>query len=75
MGERLTWKEIKERYPDMWLGLTDVKYKNNDDITIESAVVKYDDKTKTELIYMSIAGEVVAKYTTPDNVLQMGVLG
>ena len=75
MNKRLTWKEIKEQYPDKWVGLIDVKYKNNDNITIESAVVKYTDKTKTELIYMSLAGEIVAKYTTPDNTLQLGVVG
>ncbi len=24
--ERLTWKEIQEKYPDQWVGLTDVEY-------------------------------------------------
>lgn len=38
--ERLTWKQMQEKYPNQWLGLVDVKYKNDDGATVESAVVK-----------------------------------
>ena len=24
MGERMTWEEIQEKYPDQWVGLVDV---------------------------------------------------
>ena len=24
--ERLTWKQIQEKYPDQWIGLTEVKF-------------------------------------------------
>ena len=75
MGERLTWEEMQEKYPDMWLGLTDVKFVNDDGVSVESAVVKYTDKTKTELAYLALAGEVVPQYTTPDNCLQIGAVG
>ena len=37
--ERLTWKEIEERYPDTWVGLSNVKFVNNDGANIETAVV------------------------------------
>ena len=74
MGERLTWEEMQEKYPDMWLGLTDVKFVNDDGVSVESAVVKYTDKTKTELGYMALAGEIVSVYTTPDNIFQLGAV-
>ena len=73
--ERMTWKEIQEAYPDQWLGLVDVKYLNNDGISIESAVVKYMDKSKSELTRMMLDGEIIARYTTPDHAFQLGMVG
>ena len=76
MSERLTWKEIQEKYPDQWV-LIEVKYKPDNDATIESAVVKYVDKSKDELTLMQIQtnGEILGRYTTPDNVFQLGTVG
>ena len=67
MGERMTWKEIVEKYPDQWVGLTDVE---RDGASVRSAVVKYADKTGDELIGMQIADDsnLYSTYTTPDNV-------
>lgn len=39
MSKRMTWKEIHDTYPDMWVALDDVKYLNNDRINVESAIV------------------------------------
>lgn len=39
MSERLTWKEIQEKYPDQWVALDAVKYMNDDGCNVESAVV------------------------------------
>lgn len=75
MAERLTWEEIQEKYPDQWVGLVDVKYLEDDGISIESAVVKYLDKTKSELTKMALNGEIISRYTTPDNVFQLGMIG
>lgn len=72
--DRMTWKEIQEKYPDQWVGLIHVKYIEDDGISIESAVVKYLDKPKGELTRMALRGEVVSRYTTPDNALQSGVV-
>ena len=72
---RMTWKEIQEKYPDQWVGLIDVKYVENDGISIESAIVKHIDKTKGELTRMALRGEIVSRYTTPDNTLQLGTVG
>lgn len=72
--ERLTWEQIQERYPDKWVGLVDVKYVNDDGVSVESAIVKYTDKSKDELIMMAIKGGVYAIYTTPDNVFHSGLI-
>ena len=75
MSERLRWEEIQERYPDQWVGLVDVKYVDDDGISIESAVIKYLDKTKRELTMKALNGEIVSRYTTPDHIFQLGMLG
>lgn len=75
MTERMTWKEIQEKYPDQWVGLVDVEYMNNDGVSIETAVVKYADKSKSELTRLALEGEIVSRYTTPDNMFQLGMVG
>lgn len=74
-GQRMTWEEIQEKYPDNWVGLVDVKYVDDDGISIESAVIKYLDKSKSELTKKALNGEIVSRYTTPDNIFQLGMLG
>lgn len=39
MSERLTWKEIQEKYQDQWVALSDVTWLNNDGCNVESAIV------------------------------------
>ena len=73
MGHRLTWEEIQKRYPDQWVGLTDIDWR--DSSNINSAVVKYSDKTKEELLIMQINDEIFSCFTTPDNVFQLGMAG
>jgi hypothetical protein len=74
--ERLTWDEIAEKYPMQWVGLIDVVYMDNDGITVESAFVKYTDKTKSELAMMAIRGEdVIPWFTTPNDTFQLGAVG
>ena len=72
-GQRLTCKEIQEKYPDQWVGLVDIVWQN--DSNIESAVVKYADKSKEELLIMQVKDEIFSCYTTPDNVFQLGMAG
>ncbi|MDE7313717.1 MAG: hypothetical protein K2N87_19180 [Eubacterium sp.] len=73
MSERLTWKQIQEKYPDQWVGLVDIRWRN--DSNIDSAVVRYTDKSKEELLMMQINNEIFSCYTTPDNVFQLGIAG
>lgn len=52
LEKRMTWREIQEKYPEQWVGLTDVEYKPDNDASIRSAIVKYTDKSKDELTEM-----------------------
>lgn len=73
--KRMTWNEIQQAYPDQWIGLVDVKYLNDDGVSIESAVVKYTDKPKGELTRMMLDGKIISRYTTPDHAFQLGMVG
>ena len=75
MADRMTWEEIQKKYPDQWVGLVDVKYVDDDGISVESAVVKYTDKSKSDLTRLALKGEIISRYTTPDNIFQMGMIG
>lgn len=75
MMKRLTWEQIQEQYPDQWVGLSDVQYVNNDGASVESAVVKYADKTKSELTRLVLKGEIISRHTNPDGHLQLGMVG
>lgn len=73
--ERLTWKEIQEKYPDQWVGLTDVEYYPDNNATIKSAVIKYTNMSKGELTRRMLNGEIISRYTTPDRAFQLGMVG
>ena len=73
--KRMTWDEIQKTYPDQWVGLVDVKYLNDDGVSIESAVVKYTDKSKGELTRLMLDGGIESVYTTPDHKFQLGMVG
>lgn len=72
--ERLTWEQIQEKYPDQWVGLLDVKYEENDGITIESAIIGYTGLSMDTLTKMMLHGKCVARYTTPDHVFSLGMI-
>ena len=75
--ERLSWKEIAEKYPDQWVGLVDVINEENNYSTIKSAVVKYTGMSKADLTHLQIVtkGKVIASYTNPNGAFQLGVMG
>lgn len=66
--ERMSWDKIKEKYPDKWVGLTEVKWEKPNSPNVESAVVSYVSDDKDEIISRRLTGErVCAIYTTPQN--------
>jgi len=73
--EKLTWRQIQEKYPDQWVGLVDVEFEPNNDASIKAAVVAYVGQPKGELTRMMLNGECISRYTTPDNVFQLGIMG
>lgn len=64
-----------KKYPNQWVGLVDVQYQNDDGISVESAVVKYTDKTKSELTRLVLKGEIISRHTNPEGYLQLGMVG
>ncbi len=74
MGERLTWEEIAQKYPNQWVGLVDVEWE--DESNVRTAIVKYTDKSSTELALMQLEdGNIYCAYTTPNNLGQLGIVG
>ncbi|MBQ7515591.1 MAG: hypothetical protein IJS96_04860 [Schwartzia sp.] len=70
---RMTWEEIVDKYPDKWVGLSEVEWK--DAGNVRSAVVKYVGKSGGEALRKQIAGEdMYTTYTTPDNLCPLGLL-
>ena len=67
---------MEQQYPNQWLGLKNVKYKNDDGITLLSAEVVYTDKSQDELLEMQIDGAdgIIGWYTTENN-LSLGLAG
>ena len=77
MAERLTREHLSKKYPDQSIGITNIKYENNDGVTIESAEVVYtpEDKTPEELLTLQVSGEedIMCWYTTGSRV-NVGVM-
>ena len=77
MNERLSWKQIVEKYPDKWVGLTEI-IREEDSADIKSAIVRYtsDTKTRGELLEMVFNNELeLSIFTTPDNYFKLGMMG
>ena len=71
--ERLTRDEMSEKYPDQWLGLTDVEWENS--ANVKSAVVACVGKGKSDLLEMQMDGKIeFSLYTTPNNIFSIGGL-
>lgn len=68
-NERLTWEEIKQKYPHQNVGLIDVEYANSGiGGPVKSAVVVCTDcdTDRNEIAWKAIQGELIMVYTTFD---------
>lgn len=73
MDKRMTWEEIKGTYPDKWVGLSKVEWK--DSANVRSAVIEYVSDCGGDALRRQIAGEdMYTTYTTPDNLCPLGIL-
>ena len=76
MIERLKREQMAQKYPYMWLGLGNIKYTNDDGVTLESADIIFTDKTEDELFEIQVDGtEGIISWYTNDNGLPLGVAG
>lgn len=76
MVQHLTREQMAKQYPNTWLGLNNIKYKNDDGVTLESADVVYTTKTEDELFEMQLDGtEGIISWYTNDNAIPLGVAG
>ena len=75
-NERLSWKQIQEKYPDQWVGLIDVEYESDNKSTIKTAIVKYTGLSKSELKMLQVKsdGTIIGEYTGDDATIQIGVI-
>ena len=73
----MTWPEIAKAYPNQWVGLTDVERDPDNYSTIKSAVVLYTNRSKDDLLLEQVQtnGKMIARYTNPNAIFQLGVLG
>lgn len=74
--ERLTVKQMENKYPNRWLGIKDIEYLDEGHREMKSAIVVYTDKTPSELGILALNNDGIQPYyTTPDSSFQLGVLG
>lgn len=72
-NERLTWDEIVKKYPDKWVGMSKIDWK--DETNVRSAVVIGVSDDDYEFLKRQFAGDdVFTRYTTPDNLCPLGFL-
>jgi len=64
--EVLTLQEIKEKYPNGWVGLKNVSYEENG-MTIKSAVVVCFDTVCKDIDLLYVRGEVQYRLKTKDS--------
>ena len=74
MTKRMSWNEIQKEYPDMWIGMIDVKWTDN--ANIESAIVEHteNDMSEDDMDMLAIEGKLVVRYTTPSKTPSIGAL-
>ncbi len=77
MTERLTRRQMAEKFPNQNIGIRNIKYENDDGITIESAEIVYTpkDKSPEELLTLQVSGaeDIMCWYTT-GNKINVGVM-
>jgi hypothetical protein len=66
-SERLTWEQIKQKYPHQSVGLVDVETGINS-ISVRSGIVKYTEKDTSyeKLLELAMDGKIHLLYTTLD---------
>ena len=74
MGERLTWEEIKKKYPKQWVGIVEPEFSNP--ATIISGIVKYTEKDMSleDMVILTTQGKLFARNTNTNPGNSVGAL-
>lgn len=74
-NSRLSWTEIKNRYPHRYVGLSDVEYGINK-ATVKSAIVACtsDERNYEEMLELYLENKILLRYTTLDEDELEGVI-
>ncbi len=74
-GRIMSWNDIQRTFPNQWVGLKNVTWKNS--ATVDTAEVCYteQDLSSDDMALMAIRGDIdTAKNTTPDEGDSVGAL-
>lgn len=73
--ERLSWEDIKYRYPKQFVYLQDVEWSPENETTVVSAIVAHaSEEPDEDYLNKTFQGEYTELYTAPGTTLQMGAL-
>jgi len=65
MGQKMDWEEIKKKYPDEWIRVTD--YKLNEMGELESGTILYHSQSKEEVYSKPLSGKSEAFWYTGES--------
>lgn len=74
IGAELTWQEIKEHFPNTWVGLDVIEYKDKSECNIKLARVLCTSNEPDELLKKQLSGEINDSRSTMSMGMQLGVL-
>ncbi|MBD5436366.1 MAG: hypothetical protein HDR36_07650 [Treponema sp.] len=71
---KMSWSEIQKTYPNRWVGLKEVEF---DGASVKRAIVVDSESSMDALTDKMLKGELIARYTTPNNVdcMPLGFVG
>ena len=71
---RLTWEQIKTKYPDQWVRLESVEWKPGNDATVNSAIVTKAGDISTQDRCDAVQGKCFVIYVETGNCFHTGVV-
>ena len=73
INKKCTWNDIVKQYPNTWVGLTNIIWK--DESNVDNATLVAISDNADELLCMQADKKIsLVEYTTPDNCCQLGLI-
>ncbi len=73
-SDRLTWEQIKTKYPNQWVRLENVEWKPENDATVNSAIVAKAGDVSTQDRCDAVKGKCFVIYVDDGNCFHTGVV-